>query len=26
MAAPRIRVGIGGGVYEPWRGNFYPPG
>jgi len=26
MAAPRIRVGIGGGVYEPWRDNFYPAG
>jgi uncharacterized protein YecE (DUF72 family) len=26
MAAPRIRVGIGGWVYEPWRGNFYPSG
>jgi uncharacterized protein YecE (DUF72 family) len=22
----RIRVGVGGWVYEPWRGNFYPPG
>lgn len=22
----RIRVGIGGWVYEPWRGSFYPPG
>ncbi|MEO7055392.1 MAG: DUF72 domain-containing protein [Caldimonas sp.] len=21
-----IRVGIGGWTYEPWRGNFYPPG
>jgi uncharacterized protein YecE (DUF72 family) len=21
-----IRVGIGGWVYEPWRGTFYPPG
>lgn len=25
-AAPRIRVGIGGWTYEPWRGNFYPKG
>ena len=24
MAALRIRVGIGGWVYEPWRDNFYP--
>jgi uncharacterized protein YecE (DUF72 family) len=24
--AARIRVGVGGWVYEPWRGNFYPPG
>jgi uncharacterized protein YecE (DUF72 family) len=22
----RIRVGIGGWNYEPWRDNFYPPG
>src|SRR5712692_3853287 len=22
----RIRVGIGGGVFPPWRGVFYPPG
>lgn len=22
----RIRVGIGGWVFEPWRGTFYPPG
>jgi uncharacterized protein YecE (DUF72 family) len=22
----RIRVGVGGWVYEPWRDNFYPPG
>jgi uncharacterized protein YecE (DUF72 family) len=21
---PRVRVGIGGWTYEPWRGNFYP--
>jgi len=26
MVAPRIRVGIGGWVYEPWRDNFYPKG
>lgn len=24
--APRIRVGIGGWVYAPWRANFYPAG
>ena len=24
--AGRIRVGIGGWVYEPWRGTFYPAG
>lgn len=24
--AGRIRVGIGGWVYEPWRGTFYPQG
>ena len=23
---PRIRVGIGGWTYAPWRNNFYPPG
>jgi uncharacterized protein YecE (DUF72 family) len=22
----RIRVGVGGWTYEPWRGNFFPPG
>ncbi len=22
----RIRIGIGGWVYPPWRGTFYPPG
>lgn len=21
-----IRVGVGGWIYEPWRGSFYPPG
>jgi hypothetical protein len=21
-----IRIGIGGWVYPPWRGTFYPPG
>jgi hypothetical protein len=24
-SADMIRVGIGGWVYEPWRGTFYPP-
>lgn len=23
---PRIRVGVGGWTFEPWRGNFYPTG
>jgi uncharacterized protein YecE (DUF72 family) len=23
---PRIRVGVGGWTFEPWRGNFYPAG
>ena len=22
----RVRVGVGGWTYEPWRDNFYPPG
>ena len=26
MDAPRIRIGIGGWTYEPWRGSFYPEG
>ncbi|HWW63354.1 MAG TPA: DUF72 domain-containing protein [Sphingomonadaceae bacterium] len=26
MGSGRIRVGIGGWTYEPWRGAFYPPG
>ena len=26
MAAPRIRIGVGGWTYEPWRDNFYPAG
>jgi uncharacterized protein YecE (DUF72 family) len=26
MDEPRIRVGIGGWTYEPWRGSFYPDG
>ena len=26
MADPKIRVGIGGWNYEPWRGTFYPDG
>jgi len=25
-AQPRIRIGIGGWTYEPWRGPFYPAG
>lgn len=25
-AKPRIRIGIGGWTYEPWRGAFYPDG
>jgi uncharacterized protein YecE (DUF72 family) len=25
-STPRIRVGVGGWTYEPWRRNFYPPG
>lgn len=25
-AKPRIRVGVGGWTYEPWRGSFYPDG
>jgi len=25
-SAPAIRVGIGGWVFPPWRGVFYPPG
>ena len=24
MADPKIRIGIGGWTYEPWRGTFYP--
>lgn len=24
MSAPRIRIGIGGWTYPPWRGSFYP--
>jgi uncharacterized protein YecE (DUF72 family) len=24
-STPKIRVGIGGWVYPPWRGTFYPP-
>lgn len=23
---PRIRVGVGGWTYDPWRGPFFPPG
>lgn len=26
MTNPKIRVGIGGWTYEPWRGIFYPDG
>jgi uncharacterized protein YecE (DUF72 family) len=26
MSEGAIRVGVGGWVYEPWRGTFYPPG
>lgn len=26
MTDPRIRIGIGGWTYEPWRGTFYPDG
>jgi uncharacterized protein YecE (DUF72 family) len=26
VTEPRIRIGIGGWAYEPWRGTFYPPG
>ena len=26
MDTPRIRIGIGGWTYEPWRGSFYPDG
>jgi uncharacterized protein YecE (DUF72 family) len=26
IKAPQIRVGIGGWVFPPWRGVFYPPG
>jgi uncharacterized protein YecE (DUF72 family) len=25
MAEGKIRIGIGGWTYEPWRGTFYPP-
>jgi uncharacterized protein YecE (DUF72 family) len=25
-SGPKIRVGVGGWVYPPWRGVFYPPG
>ena len=25
-AEPRIRIGVGGWTYAPWRGAFYPPG
>lgn len=26
MSKSSIRVGIGGWIFEPWRGSFYPPG
>lgn len=26
MTAPRIHIGIGGWVFAPWRGTFYPKG
>jgi len=26
VSEPKIRVGIGGWTYPPWRGVFYPPG
>lgn len=26
MSEPKIRVGVGGWTYPPWRGVFYPPG
>lgn len=26
MSSARIRIGIGGWTYPPWRGAFYPPG
>jgi len=26
MTAPRIHIGIGGWVFAPWRGSFYPKG
>jgi uncharacterized protein YecE (DUF72 family) len=26
VARGRIRIGIGGWTYPPWRGSFYPPG
>lgn len=26
MSGGRIRIGIGGWTYEPWRGSFYPEG
>ena len=25
-AKQRIRVGVGGWTFEPWRNNFYPAG
>ncbi|MEO7886955.1 MAG: DUF72 domain-containing protein, partial [Polaromonas sp.] len=26
VVAPRIRAGVGGWTFEPWRSNFFPPG
>lgn len=26
MSDGKIRIGVGGWTYEPWRGTFYPPG
>jgi uncharacterized protein YecE (DUF72 family) len=26
VSPPRIRVGVGGWIYAPWRGSFYPTG
>lgn len=26
MSPPRVRVGVGGWTFEPWRDNFYPQG
>src|SRR5690554_3631199 len=26
MSSGKIRIGVGGWTYEPWRGTFYPEG